>query len=298
MCYNRYRQEHTFYYRMKTTNRKGTTMSNNNTKPQENYPYFRQNMLYLCGNELTHEELARILGVSRTAVTGYFNGNIPNKKILMAISNYFHIPVECLLKENLSQEAKRSKEAFEEAEQNLTNSGEDILDIVPLFDMDKELLYKGKCQLNKFTTSVTLQDKYFHLENTLRFFFAAGNQISSGYANWISVFLVGLSFIDEASSKSKSIIKKDDYLQQHISQLDYCMEGIKKDARFSDLTHYFLAQLLIFGLAKGVRSMDKAVTKVSGMTMMRALADMGNPYAANYIKICDPIFSHYLDELR
>ena len=70
--------------------------------------YFKENLYYLrTTNNLSQLELAKLLGVSRSAITRWEQGvRIPIVDAAVIIAKYFNVSLDELLTEDLSQKGK------------------------------------------------------------------------------------------------------------------------------------------------------------------------------------------------
>lgn len=79
---------------------------------------------------LSQEQLAEILGVSRQAISKWEGGlSVPESEKLIAISEYFHVTVDYLLKEDGDCTQKGEQKA--EKEQSFKSRGGMLLGIIP-----------------------------------------------------------------------------------------------------------------------------------------------------------------------
>lgn len=79
---------------------------------------------------LSQEQLAEIIGVSRQAISKWEGGlSVPESEKLIAISEYFHVTVDYLLKEDGDCTQKAEQKA--EKEQSFKSRGGMLLGIIP-----------------------------------------------------------------------------------------------------------------------------------------------------------------------
>ena len=277
---------------------------------REKYPFFKSNLEFLMyqQGEYTPSKLATALQenfnieIKRSGIGNYLTHdtyNIPERDTMFAMAKQFDCTTEALGEVDIKSLHEKATSA-----QNYSVTEEDIKFLYPILytnhDISNENFYNGidkYYQLRNHQT--TSQEFYFNLQCVMESFWNAGEEgVHYGYTNWITMFFIGYDYISVTESdmgESDSVISKNDFLEKNLPLLNQSLLILKRDGRYTELVHYFLARQLMFGLIKTIPTGNPEQQLVGGWTMMLALASVKNPFAERFVNANKSFWSFLLE---
>ena len=276
---------------------------------KEKYPFFKSNLEFFMYNqgEYTPASLAKALKtnfnieIGRSTVGNYLTRDtyhVPVRDTFHAMAKQFGCSPEVLGEVDI-------KSLYEKATlaQDYSVNEEDVKFFYPLIrteDSQKNAFFENGLQeyFQFLNSSSSVQEFYSHLEKSMASFWNADSQgVRCGYINWSTLLFIEYdSFLLYGKDSEITQPIFEIFREKKLPLLNQVLLLLKKDGKYTELVHYFLARQLMFGLIDTIPTEDSEQQMVGGWTMMLALASIQNPFAERFVNANRPFWSFLLEE--